>query len=581
MNNDTLMNEISVQEEDEVVTEEVYVNLYQKRCEPAEVDICTAMECDEELADELEVNARAKEYFDVHLNQLELKLERSDVKSACLSTDISLWSGYKYRKTFRDDPENGLIPRKKRGRKGSLFKLQQRHAEWIIKYIDENTTAVLEQIRFELCKEFETEDLTHACNNNIRIEQFESCQTNKRVRTPSPFREIIKNVKKLKELYGEDNDGNNNNIPMAIKDIIDINSYKENNLNFNSIIAPKLLESIVVFKKNWVFVTQFEIYYRNDASIDESATATTMDKYPNNVVGKVKNKTERGKSWFELSLFWGRFELLLTGGLTGSRKTSDITPFLGPNVPFKELFDSDSLISDHIYIRCNCDGIAANYQVRNLRNWMKLSSSYEWTCISRHFYEKGFKTTNVLAIRDSTPLNTIVSIILSHISYRKKFEEEDYHEILNLFKSSGALEHNKNIQKIKSFDTLKKKLLLNEGTVDYVMLADYMHRSKKSNGDPLSSTNTNEVVSFSSKLRAYTLNQVHHVEVEHINAPIFAATSSYREFQPEHQQKHRTNNKSHHHKFCLRVSHHQTFYEPLGRDVGDVPTRNSCQRSYE
>ncbi|KAI8057383.1 hypothetical protein BDF21DRAFT_497634 [Thamnidium elegans] len=318
--------------------------------------------------------------------------------------------------------------------------------------------------------------IKHACNNNIRIEQFESCQTNKRVRTPSPFREIIKNVKKLKELYGEDNDGNNNNIPMAIKDIIDINSYKENNLNFNvfmkevrrkedaeewikSIIAPKLLESIV-------------------------ATATTMDKYPNNVVGKVKNKTERGKSWFELSLFWGRFELLLTGGLTGSRKTSDITPFLGPNVPFKELFDSDSLISDHIYIRCNCDGIAANYQVRNLRNWMKLSSSYEWTCISRHFYEKGFKTTNVLAIRDSTPLNTIVSIILSHISYRKKFEEEDYHEILNLFKSSGALEHNKNIQKIKSFDTLKKKLLLNEGTVDYVMLADYMHRSKKKQRGP-------------------------------------------------------------------------------------------------
>ncbi|KAG2237289.1 hypothetical protein INT48_009022 [Thamnidium elegans] len=185
MNIDTLMNEMSVQEEDEVVTEEVYVSLYQKRCEPTEVDICTAMECDEELADELgldlkeektleEVNARVKEYFDAHLNQPELKLESggkktyrkytneqidlfidlisagSDVKSACSSTGISLWSGYKYRKTFREDPENGLIRRKKRGRKGSLFKLQQRHAEWIIKYIDENTTAVLEQIKLDL-----------------------------------------------------------------------------------------------------------------------------------------------------------------------------------------------------------------------------------------------------------------------------------------------------------------------------------------------------------------------------------------------------------------------------------------------
>lgn len=209
MNIDTLMNEMSIQEEAEVVTEEVYVSLYQKQSEPAEEDVCTAMECDEELADELgldlkeekveeveeeneeeeeetleEVNARVKEYFDAHLNQPELELESGgkktyrkytneqtdlfidlisagfDVKSACSSTDISLRSGYKYRKTFREDPENGLIRRKKRGRKGSLFKLQQRHAEWIIKYIDENTTAVLEQIKLDLCKEFETENLT-------------------------------------------------------------------------------------------------------------------------------------------------------------------------------------------------------------------------------------------------------------------------------------------------------------------------------------------------------------------------------------------------------------------------------------
>lgn len=165
MNIDTLMHEMSIQEEAEVATEEVYVSLYQKQSEPAEEDVCTAMECDEELADELgldlkeekveeveeeneeeeeetleEVNARVKEYFDAHLNQPELELESGgkktyrkytneqtdlfidlisagfDVKSACSSTDISLRSGYKYRKTFREDPENGLIRRKKRGR---------------------------------------------------------------------------------------------------------------------------------------------------------------------------------------------------------------------------------------------------------------------------------------------------------------------------------------------------------------------------------------------------------------------------------------------------------------------------------
>ncbi|KAI7907907.1 uncharacterized protein BX663DRAFT_415391, partial [Cokeromyces recurvatus] len=38
--------------------------------------------------------------------------------------------------------------------------LQQRHAEWIIKYIDDNSAAVLEQIRFDLCKKFKDESFT-------------------------------------------------------------------------------------------------------------------------------------------------------------------------------------------------------------------------------------------------------------------------------------------------------------------------------------------------------------------------------------------------------------------------------------
>ncbi|KAI8095481.1 hypothetical protein BDF21DRAFT_447730 [Thamnidium elegans] len=94
MNIDTLMNEMSVQEDNEAVTEEAYVSLYQKHSEPAEVNICKAMECDEELAEELEeneeeeeeeveetleeVNARVEEYFNAHLNQPELKRERDE-----------------------------------------------------------------------------------------------------------------------------------------------------------------------------------------------------------------------------------------------------------------------------------------------------------------------------------------------------------------------------------------------------------------------------------------------------------------------------------------------------------------------
>ncbi|KAI9364580.1 hypothetical protein BD770DRAFT_378448 [Pilaira anomala] len=118
---------------------------------------------------------------------------------------------------------------------------------------------------------------------------------------------------------------------------------------------------------------------------------TMMDKYPVNLVAKIKNKTEKGKSWFELSIFWGRFEMLLTGGICGSKMSNDVVPFLGSNVPLNE----------NIYVNCHDNGVKAHFQVRSLRNWIKLSSSFEWACISSRFHRKGFATVNPLNIRNS------------------------------------------------------------------------------------------------------------------------------------------------------------------------------------
>jgi hypothetical protein len=87
------MSDIFIQEEEES-TEEVYVSLYQKHSEPAEEDVSTAIECDEELAEELgldleedevneesevevvdeveetlkEINARVREYVETNLS---------------------------------------------------------------------------------------------------------------------------------------------------------------------------------------------------------------------------------------------------------------------------------------------------------------------------------------------------------------------------------------------------------------------------------------------------------------------------------------------------------------------------------
>ncbi|KAG0769223.1 hypothetical protein G6F62_005472 [Rhizopus arrhizus] len=164
-------------------------------------------------------------------------------------------------------------------------------------------------------------------------------------------------------------------------------------------------------------------YCRNNSYIDESAMTTMMDKYPVNLVAKIKNKTEKGKSWFELSIFWGRFEMLLTGGICGSKLSNDVVPFLGSNVPLKELVDGDSFTSENMYVNCHDDGVKAHFQVRSLRNWTELSSSFEWACISSRFHRKGFATVNPLNIRNSTPLVTLILVILNHISHQKKIRE--------------------------------------------------------------------------------------------------------------------------------------------------------------
>ncbi|KAI8088229.1 hypothetical protein BDF21DRAFT_396407 [Thamnidium elegans] len=93
------------------------------------------------------------------------------------------------------------------------------------------------------------------------------------------------------------------------------------------------------------------------------------------------------------------FEILLTGGLTGNNNTSDVISFLGQNVPFKEIFDNDSLNTENIYVNRLPGGTNACFEVRNLRNWMKKSSSFEWGRISKE--EK----------RDPNSSNTVYQVV--------------------------------------------------------------------------------------------------------------------------------------------------------------------------
>jgi hypothetical protein len=76
------------------------------------------------------------------------------IKDAALATGIKLGSAYNYRKLHVMDPNNGVPYRKRRGRKGSYYKLKEEHANFIIKHIDENPIAFYCKLKRYCAKPF-------------------------------------------------------------------------------------------------------------------------------------------------------------------------------------------------------------------------------------------------------------------------------------------------------------------------------------------------------------------------------------------------------------------------------------------
>lgn len=364
------------------------------------------------------------------------------------------------------------------------------------------------------------------CQQNIVVKKLES-PNRKRVkrRTPSPIRDALESVKRLKSFYmvqeeekeEEDNDVSSK-VPASLNDVVNRGLYKscdydsssmmkevscseDAEISIKTVIAPKLLESIILFQKNWVFVTQFEVYYRNNQEIDESATATLMDKYSANPVAKIKNKTEKGKAWYVVSIFWGKYEIFLTGGLCGAKLCGDVVPFLGPNVPLKELVDNDFVSVEILVNSCN-EGVRSHSQPRSLRNWTKKSSSYEWACISKKFYFKDFFTVNPLNIVNAKPLIMLISKVLRHISRQQAFEKEDFLQTVELFRTTKAFKETALKDRVKSFKTIKRKIDAGDDSNDWKKLAGYMLAVENKKGDVKDILSVEEVVRFSQKVYA-------------------------------------------------------------------------------
>ncbi|KAI9358202.1 hypothetical protein BD770DRAFT_427462 [Pilaira anomala] len=87
-------------------------------------------------------------------------------------------------------------------------------------------------------------------------------------------------------------------------------------------LSSYLIESIVQFNKQWFFITEHEMYIRNNMQMVDCAQESLWLKYPSELEAHTLKKNENEDTWFELSLFFDKFEFFVTGGLRGSAQKS-------------------------------------------------------------------------------------------------------------------------------------------------------------------------------------------------------------------------------------------------------------------
>ncbi|CEJ03960.1 hypothetical protein RMCBS344292_17932 [Rhizopus microsporus] len=154
---------------------------------------------------------------------------------------------------------------------------------------------------------------------------------------PSSIRETERGSKKMKEWWlAQSNDEQAGEIvPVTLKEqnIIDDNStyieFDKKNCTVKSsadcstkvddaikhTLVPSFVVSLIRCDSNYVFVTQFETYFRNNTSIVASAISTIHEPYHDAPSTFIKEKNEKGNTWFELSIYYKRYEILVTGGI--------------------------------------------------------------------------------------------------------------------------------------------------------------------------------------------------------------------------------------------------------------------------
>jgi hypothetical protein len=93
-------------------------------------------------------------------------------------------------------------------------------------------------------------------------------------------------------------------------------------------VSVSLIESILMICGYWFLATQIDTFIRNGTALDPCAVNTYSLSYPTSLVLKILPKSSYKRiTWNEIVILYGRFELLVIGGVYGELDDPVINAF--------------------------------------------------------------------------------------------------------------------------------------------------------------------------------------------------------------------------------------------------------------
>lgn len=152
-------------------------------------------------------------------------------------------------------------------------------------------------------------------------------------------------------------------------------------------VSVQLLDSVIVFGNTHFYLTGGDVFIHNHLGIDDCAYGID----PNDLSMKsfaviTKNSYLNSANFYELSVHWGFYEILATGGYY-SVGASESQPFLSSSIPGWEFGETKSSI---IYVTERQDFWELIRTERLLNQYMKRDAHRPWGFHCVQHYIKGF-----------------------------------------------------------------------------------------------------------------------------------------------------------------------------------------------